>query len=495
MAKVDITGRLGLDSSKFERGIQRANRSVGNFVKSSIAKFGALAGVAGIGAMTRAAIDLGSKISDLGVQLNIGTTQLQVLDFASREAGVGTEILARALRNVQTRTEEAIKGNKSYGDAFNVLNINVEEFKKLDTEKKLEAIAVAQSKATDKAAAYNAVARILGEKAGPALQEVLQNLAGEKGFKGLSEAAQESGEVMSEETIAKMDKAADTIESFKRRMTVLTAEVLSKVVPGLKILGNGFAFIGDVVGVSAHNFLSFGKALGTIISAVVAPAISQMEALGLAIKAAGQFAARDFAGAKESITAAKDAAAEIIDEIKAIPSEISGAFDDLTESAKTGFEILGESIDKRSKSIVSDFKDIIGTAEKVEKAVEKADTAIVKSVDKTETQSGTVSTGPSSDSAATAAEPLAAIDDKIRGKIRTGRITTGKIGGFKSRFGAMPTMAQRERAAGLYLAGNRTMLGRSIKGRKATLATKQNNPEERTAKATEELLNEVRKNP
>ena len=81
----------------------------------------------------------------------------------------------------------------------------------------MEAIANAQANATDKAAAYNAVSRILGEKAGPALQEVLQNLAGPKGYGGLEAAAERAGEVMSEETIAKMDKSADRIESFKRK--------------------------------------------------------------------------------------------------------------------------------------------------------------------------------------------------------------------------------------------------------------------------------------
>ena len=227
MAKTEIKSEISLSTTKFQRSLARTQTGINSFAKNAIAKFGAIAGVGGLGMLARSAIDLGSKISDMAVQMNIGTTQLQVLDFAAREAGVGTEILARALRNAQLRTEEAIKGNKSYGDAFKMLNIDINEFRKLPTEKKLEAIAVAQSKATDQAAAYNAVSRILGEKAGPALQEVLQNLAGPKGYGGLEAAAKRANEVMGEETVKAMDEAADTIESFKRQVVVATGGILS----------------------------------------------------------------------------------------------------------------------------------------------------------------------------------------------------------------------------------------------------------------------------
>lgn len=360
MAKTEIQTEVSLNTTKFQRGLAKSQKGINNFASNAIKKFGAIAGAAGLGMLARSAIDLGSKISDMAVQMNIGTTELQVLDFAAREAGVGTEIMARALRNVQLRTEEAIKGNKSYGDAFVQLGINVNEFKKLKTEEKMEAIAIAQSKATDKAAAYNAVSRILGEKAGPALQEVLQNLAGPQGYGGLEAAAKRAGEVMSKETIAKMDAAADKIESFKRQMTVLAAEVLAKVISPFQMLGNGLGFIGDMVGVAASNALSFGQALGSVISAVVAPAIKQFNALGFAIKAAGQVAKRDFAGAKESLIATKEAAGDSVDAIKAIPDEIGAAFNRLKSDGEAAMEVLGDSLEKRADNIGKAWTDLTG---------------------------------------------------------------------------------------------------------------------------------------
>jgi len=237
MARASIQTDLSLDTTRFQRGLAKSQKSIKSFVSSGVKQFGALAGAAGLGAMAKAAIDLGSKISDMAVQLNIGATELQVLEFAAREAGVEVSVMERALRNVQLRTQEAINGNKSYGEAFRRLGIDINTFNKLPTEKKLEAVAVAQRNATDQTAAYNDVAIILGQRAGPAMQEVLQNLAGPKGYGGLEAAAKRANEVMSDEAIAKMDKAADTIESFKRKLTVLSAEVLSDFTDGLKIMG------------------------------------------------------------------------------------------------------------------------------------------------------------------------------------------------------------------------------------------------------------------
>ena len=249
MANFSLLAKFGVDTKSLENGLKKAETHVSGFRRSMskvgavIRSFGpAIAGISFV-SMARAAIDLGSKISDMAVQLNIGATELQVLEFAARKAGVEVSVMERALRNIQLRTQEAINGNKSYGNAFKRLGIDINEFNKLPTEKKLEAVAIAQKNATDQAAAFNDVAIILGQRAGPAMQEILQDLAGSKGYGGLEAAAKRANEVMGDEAIAKMDKAADTIESFKRKITVLSAEGISGFTDGLKIIGRGIDHI------------------------------------------------------------------------------------------------------------------------------------------------------------------------------------------------------------------------------------------------------------
>ena len=121
----DVNLKFSLDSSGIKKGIARAQASIAGFVKNAISQFGAIAGAAGFGMLSKSAIDLGSRISDMATQLNMGTDELQALEFAANEAGVEIGILERALRNVQNRTQEAINGNKRYREALERLGINI----------------------------------------------------------------------------------------------------------------------------------------------------------------------------------------------------------------------------------------------------------------------------------------------------------------------------------------------------------------------------------
>lgn len=354
MARTEIAAEASLDTTKFQRGLAKADKGVKKFAKSAVARFGALAGAAGLGSMARAAVDLGSKISDLAVQLNVGTDQLQTLEFASREAGVGTEIMARALRNVQLRTEEALKGNKSYADAFKQLGINIQEFKALNTEKKLEAIAIAQRDAADQGAAYNSVARILGEKAGPALQEVLQNLAGPDGYGGLEAAAKRAGEVMSKETIAKMDKAADTIESWKRKTVVATATVLS-----------AFQTFSERVGQGAAMLAGYEDGMDDIFE-------DMPDSINKATEAQNKFT-EAIDETTESVESLSDQIARYFNQIKEKQSEERSAF--LKEKELKLLELQANGEDEAAKALehkIESMKKAIAIADKYGISLQKA---------------------------------------------------------------------------------------------------------------------------
>jgi hypothetical protein len=360
MAKTEIKSEISLNTTKFQRGLAKSQKGINNFAANAIKKFGAIAGAAGLGMLARSAIDLGSKISDMAVQMNIGTTELQVLDFAAREAGVGTEIMARALRNVQLRTEEAIKGNKSYGDAFVQLGINVNEFKKLKTEEKLEAIAIAQSKATDKAAAYNAVSRILGEKAGPALQEVLQNLAGPKGYGGLEAAAERANEIMGPETVAKMDAAADEIESFKRQMTVLAAEVLGFVIPAFQMFLGGLGAVSDMYAMLLGKAISFYGFIGRSVGTIMQPAIQSFAALARGAEAAGLAMSGNVNDARKAAKESVDLAKGAFETLKDVPEEIGKNWKRATEEMELDSAAFEKSTIERAGKMKEAWADVKG---------------------------------------------------------------------------------------------------------------------------------------
>ena len=221
-------------------------------------------------------------------QLNIGTDELQALEFAANEAGVEIGILERALRNVQNRTQEAINGNKRYREAFERLGINVENFKKLAVEKKLEKIAIAQQNATDKVSAYNDVAIILGERAGPKMTEILQRLAGKEGFKGIEAAADRANQRLSEIDIKRLDKAADKIVLFQRAMLVLSGKVLGVVLPAFSMLRSEFkAGQARVKDFAVKVYLGL-RLIARSVEITLKPVFDQFKSLSLALQGAAK---------------------------------------------------------------------------------------------------------------------------------------------------------------------------------------------------------------
>ena len=358
MANFSLLAKMGLDTKAFQTGLKSAESRVGKFKKMASA-LGPILGGIGLTKLATDAINLGSKISDMAVQLRIGAKELQVLEFAARKAGVATSIMERAIRNVQLRTQQGIEGNKRYAEAYDTLGLSIDEVNRLPAEQKLEAIAKAAKKAEDQNAAYNAVAAILGERAGPAMMEILDDLA-TVGFPELAKAAEDAGEIMDEEVIQKMDDAADTIESFKRKVTVASAFVITKISAMGTIFIESFGHLGDAMVTLSIKLNEFLKFLGSSLLSTLDPAVKAFEAFTLSIKAAGQAASGDFSGAKDSIEAAKKAAKNAGKELLNIPKEIKSAYDAADHAMKAANDIMEKDTKKRNEKIADAFNDLFG---------------------------------------------------------------------------------------------------------------------------------------
>jgi len=172
---------------------------------------------------------------------------------------------------VQLRTQEASKGNKSYAEAFEQLKINVAEFAGMNTEQKFEAIARAQANATDKQMAFANVARILGERAGPELNEVLKKLATE-GLSAFEKAARDAGQVLDASTIKSLDKASDTLAAFSKAITVLAAKAIEPILPILIKFTNFVSRNAEEVARGLKNIVAF--AIGFKSASIVIPVVT-----------------------------------------------------------------------------------------------------------------------------------------------------------------------------------------------------------------------------
>lgn len=362
MANTSIFARLGLDTSQFQTGLRTARRSATNFTRGVGGQFAAAAGIAGMGAMVNKGVQLGGTLSDLSAQLRINVEDLQVLQFAAQEAGVESSILERGLRNLQLRTQEATEGNQSYADAFDALGLNMFEFNALPTEEKFIAIAEAAQDATDENEAYNAVAILVGQRAGPALTEVLGRVA--HNYDNVKQAAHDAGQVMTRDTAESMDRLADNVERLNTRFTIIAANVTNFVLPVFTMLGNGLGIVFDVVGALGAGFYSSMELVGRSVSTVIQPAIRGFQALAAGIEGTYHAINRDWGEANEAFDDAASLAAQARQDFVDIPAEMGEHWQRFQSDVEASGEVMSEAFMSRAEDNAEALDNLMGQESK-----------------------------------------------------------------------------------------------------------------------------------
>src|SRR5690606_18613585 len=143
MAMEELIARLGLDSSNFKNGLNQADAGVSKF-KQVISDLGTkIAAAFSVGALlnlAKEAVEYAGAINDSAVATPTAIEEYQVLANLARQSGANVNELDRALSYLITRTQDAANGNKNYSDSLKALNIDVEKFIDLPTERKVEEI-------------------------------------------------------------------------------------------------------------------------------------------------------------------------------------------------------------------------------------------------------------------------------------------------------------------------------------------------------------------
>jgi len=229
---------------------------------AALTGLGGVAGVAGLGMMSRRAIDAGSAITDMATATRTGIEELQVLTLAAQDAGASSEQMANLLVRAQKSANDAARGLSTAKDAFKTLGINAETFINLPTELKLEELGKAIVNSKGDVRAYGSALDLLGTRNAPKLMEVLERL-GTEGFATMAQRARDAGQIMEAETAKRLDAAADEIERFKRRATILFGEAIANLmdkngvgrkVIALEMLSIAGEFGGGILDAAIHAF-------------------------------------------------------------------------------------------------------------------------------------------------------------------------------------------------------------------------------------------------
>ena len=88
---------------------------------------GPLVGIAGIGMLTKKLFDFGDRLGKVSTQIGISVEDLQGLQFAASQSGVGQDQLNSALQKFSINIGHAEAGTKLQKDAFETLGVSIRD--------------------------------------------------------------------------------------------------------------------------------------------------------------------------------------------------------------------------------------------------------------------------------------------------------------------------------------------------------------------------------
>ena len=191
----ELQTKLTIDNTGFKRGLNDAQKSVEGF--STKAKLG-LAAVAAIittgvvGAVNflsntmNEAQESMSRLVDTSTRLGVGIPELQRLQYAAQQSGIGVESLNNALGKMLKNSAAAASGSGPAEDALKRLGINAQEFVSLGVDKQYLKISEALKGIPSPAEQALIATQLFGKGGIEQLSLLKENVGGLlKEFKGL----------------------------------------------------------------------------------------------------------------------------------------------------------------------------------------------------------------------------------------------------------------------------------------------------------------------
>ena len=205
----------GLD--RLERNLQAANAKTATLTAGLGRLGGVMAGLVGVGALgafTTSIIQLGDRLQKVSVQTGFTVEELEILQFAASQAGVGTDQLNAAVQKFSINIGKASDGTKLQADAFKDLNIEIKE--QDGTLKDSSALFVEVAESISKIEEPADKARIASDLFGRTGVELLALLnTGAIGLGEFAEKLRQAGGIMGK-------TAADEFSAFNDQMDLLS---------------------------------------------------------------------------------------------------------------------------------------------------------------------------------------------------------------------------------------------------------------------------------
>jgi predicted lactoylglutathione lyase len=273
------------DGSGYKRGLENMRQETKRFASGVKGMLGGAFALTAVVAGLKRIADKFDRIHKLSIRFGASAESIQRLGFAAEQNGASMETMAKAMAQGNRSAQEAANGLKTYTRAFDALNINVEEFKNLNQEEQMYAIADAYRSATNKNQALAAAQQILGRSA---LELVPLLKLGSEEMKKLSEDIT----TLTNDQVASFAAANDALNRYKTQITGVVGVFVAHFVRGFQLL----VTVGAQAALEITNYFSgTGKILGDVVTGNFKSAARHARQLG-----------RDVNGAMDRIKKAKD---------------------------------------------------------------------------------------------------------------------------------------------------------------------------------------------
>jgi ribosomal protein S30 len=218
---------------------------------------GAVAGLVGIGAITalsRKVLTLGDRLQKVSLQTGLAVEELEILQFAASQSGVGTEALNKSMQKFSRTIGDADQGLKESVDAFDLLGISItaNDGKLKDSSTLFVEVAEA-IKGIEEPARRSAIASDLFGRSGGELLPLLQQ--GAFGIDMFADRLRKVGGIIGTDAANAISDFNDQMDLLNRAFTAKFAVMLVAILPFLTSLVDNFDAIAKAVGFAASVFL------------------------------------------------------------------------------------------------------------------------------------------------------------------------------------------------------------------------------------------------
>jgi hypothetical protein len=248
-----LVANLGMNTARFDAGIQKAQGSMNRFSRKASRSFNrmnksmgmlggriAAVGAVGFGALVKNSLDTADAMQKLSIKTGASVGALSQLKFAGEQSGVEFKTLTKSMEKMTNAVAEAKAGVSTYAIAFDALGVNVEGLAKLKPEQQVEVLADAFQQVTDQTDKTALAMDLFGARGTQMLQMFKD---GSGGIRELRTEAHNLGITLSQEAANGAADANDAINRAKSAMNAMALESTVNLAPAIESIANSLSEI------------------------------------------------------------------------------------------------------------------------------------------------------------------------------------------------------------------------------------------------------------